>query len=150
MGKVVWWDCRQCGHTYQQSTTQAIKGYQCPNCAVGGYKTTKPGVLYVLCGTTYGKVGISNVVAFQRRLTHHYSKGLYGKLVMKFEFQDGRDALNIERVLKQHIRETYGIPRHLPEGFTEAFPSHTLPEMIHLTVKEVLAVLKNKNVDSEA
>lgn len=47
---------------FYPTAQQTLKGHLCPNCGIGGYKTSKPGQLYLLASecNTMMKVGITN------------------------------------------------------------------------------------------
>jgi hypothetical protein len=94
--KRVWWQCGVCNAVWSQTGTSRVRGSGCPQCACGGYNQAQPGVLYVLVGPQYGKIGISNLVTIKNRITHHQAAGLYTNVVTLFSFDDGADALRIE------------------------------------------------------
>jgi ribosomal protein S27E len=134
--KKVWWLCSWCGGEWLATCSNRRSGKGCPTCANGGFNQSLPGVLYVLCGNTYGKIGISNQRSLAARLTHHRQKGLFGPLVAQFDFVVGSDALRVETKVKRLLRQHFVKP-DLPEGFTEAFPAESL-DMVLGWVNEAL------------
>jgi DNA-directed RNA polymerase subunit RPC12/RpoP len=134
--KKLWWRCITCGNDWRATGNARVSGKGCPSCSNGGFVSSQPGVLYVLCGIQYGKIGISNTASLDGRLTHHRQKGLFGPMVCRFDFPHGGDALSVETNVKRFLRERYERP-DLPEGFTEAFPATQLFVVLERVVQRV-------------
>lgn len=133
----VWWRCHNCLNEWQTKVCSRTTGNsRCRTCTPSGFNQSLPGVLYVLCGLEYGKIGISNVASLKGRLAHHRRVGLFGPLICRFDFPHGGDALSVETNVKRFLRERY-VRLVLPEGSTEAFPARCLFQVLERVVCEV-------------
>jgi hypothetical protein len=141
-GRKLWWLCPDCTHEWSATGNNRAHGTGCPRCTKnGGFKCDEPAVLYVLCGDQFGKIGISNTSAFQKRINHHTNAGIYGPLATSFTFRNGEDALAVETNLKRLIRERWGPPNDRREGWTEAFPVGEIAELLVMTHKQIKAII---------
>jgi DNA-directed RNA polymerase subunit RPC12/RpoP/predicted GIY-YIG superfamily endonuclease len=134
--KRIWWECKTCFSEWKQMVNARVRGTGCPQCASGGYKQNQPGVLYVIIGEQYGKIGISNRATIHNRITHHKTKRRFTKTVALYDFADGTDALEIETRIKRSFRKKYTTPLAF-DGHTEAFPANELNWVLDLIKNEI-------------
>jgi hypothetical protein len=126
----LWWKCSKGPeHEWQAIGQSRKKGAGCPFCVIpGGYKTYRPGSVYLLSGDEWGKVGISNVLP--GRLAKHEMGRVFGPLVLAAEFHDGTQPVRVERSLCDFIAERSSDRAPVSvDGYTESFPAWMLPEV---------------------
>jgi predicted GIY-YIG superfamily endonuclease len=102
-----------------------------PNAVPGahGYRTDRPGFMYVVSGRGLLKVGITN--NRDQRLSKHSNQGLTN-VVHVWEFPDGADALAIEQIWKEHLETLPRVTKkQLKDGYTEAtYDTHDIGDWI--------------------
>jgi hypothetical protein len=135
--KRVWWVCSMCSSEWSTTGSVRASGSGCPTCSSGGYDQTKPGVLYVLAGgENYGKIGISNLSALEKRMTYHRCNKIFAEPILLIHFKEGGGALRVETAVKRFLRKNYNIS-HYFAGHTEAFPAGHEDEVIEIVWDEV-------------
>ncbi|ECQ3868520.1 hypothetical protein F0A71_10420 [Salmonella enterica] len=110
----------------------------CHLCKTTGYKTTKPGYIYVqrVSGITDAiKFGITNLSPEERLKQQQRRSKLKHELVFCWKFEDGYCAYEVESQIKQKWRDKVGFVDRsvMGDGFTETLPAEILP----LFLKEV-------------
>jgi hypothetical protein len=116
--------CLKCKEEADKSIVKICNGFEqgiCGNCGQGGYKNTKPGVLYLISREGVLKIGITNQEFF--RLKEHVEFGW--EVVRVWKDKDGRVPEKLERDVLHHWREVLDAPRALTKadmpqhGYTE-------------------------------
>ncbi|EHC1824530.1 hypothetical protein JT459_000812 [Salmonella enterica] len=107
----------------------------CHMCKTTGYKTTKPGYIYVqrVSGVVDAiKFGITNLFPEERLKQQQRRSKLKHELVFCWKFEDGHCAYEIESQIKQKWRDHIGfVDRSIMEdGFTETLPVEILPHFL--------------------
>jgi len=113
------------GHVWSIYPSHILSGSGCPCCATYGYKTKRPGFLYVfhLIRGDVSAIGFGVSTNFRKRYSDHRvtfrKTRTQAKLIAKIEFKTGWGAREAEYELKQHPAiMDFGI-----EGFrTECLP----------------------------
>lgn len=95
--------------------------YGCPLCAVRGYKTNKPGKLYVLELDNITKIGITNRDVKKRVTQIKSNSGKVFNVTTFFEFEDGAIPKRLESQLLAEMRQEYLQPQESFDGSTESF-----------------------------
>lgn len=113
--------CPEHGRFYQAPDNHRSL-QDCPNCASSGFKVNLPAVLYVLgCSENITKIGVTNRKTSTRVRQVSVASGMDFKILLELHLTNGRTALNIETVLKQHLKTQYSnIDKHF-DGYTETF-----------------------------
>ena len=108
---LAWWTDKQ-GHTWQQKVQVRSRGVGCPECAQGGFSSTKPGILYLIYHPTLfsRKVGITNVDIKTDRLAAFRSSGWS---IEKTWTGPGASVLKMETLFFRWIRKELRIPPFL-------------------------------------
>lgn len=125
-----WW-LGKCGHEWvARLSNRASRDSGCPECALGGYKSTQPGLIYFISNDARGafKIGITNPGAKNDRLKGFRKDGW--KVITTINDSDGRLILNLETLLLHWIRKELKLPAHLDKtsvgamnGASETFGS---------------------------
>lgn len=96
-------ECK-CGHKWSTRATNVLNKTGCPACSKAGYKSNKPGYLYLLCSETDSslKVGITNDI--KSRISTLMRKTPFEfKLLEYIRFNNGIDAMSMEKeILKSY------------------------------------------------
>ncbi len=106
--KKVWWQCSQ-GHEWVSTVSNRSHGQGCPECADYGFNPMQPGYLYLLEHEDLNalKIGITNVGTVRLQLFQQR-----GWAVASLQlFENGGDAMTLERVIKRWWREELRLPR---------------------------------------
>ena len=111
---------------FQQQASSHILGCGCPSCAVYGFDSTKPGILYYLSinsGQAY-KIGITNRTLDERfNLTDLESI----KVLKTWQYEDGNKCRSKETEIKRTYKEhQYKGPNLLSSGNSELFTEDIL------------------------
>jgi hypothetical protein len=111
------------GHQWKASPANIKSGTGCPTCSKSGFDSSKPATLYFISfwfdNIEYFKIGITNK-SIEERFVREKSK-LSIKLLWSKQFDMGKDAQNIETILKrQNSRYQIMIPA-FQRGNTEIF-----------------------------
>ena len=146
-----WW-LGACGHEWKARLTNRVAlGAGCPECSLGGYSSTKAGILYFIRHDELGafKVGITNQDTKSDRLGNFQKVGW--QIIQTWESDNGRIILETESAFFQWLRREKLIPKHLGKlemgvlsGGTETFSDSVLTrqevieriERILKTIKE--------------
>lgn len=96
------------GHEWNASPHHIMEGSGCPSCAKHGFKSDKPGTIYVLHYKSLNciKYGISN--NFDQRFTRLSYQGDCD-LLHKIDFPIGKTAQDIERRIKKELGGEFSI-----------------------------------------
>lgn len=106
---------------FKQNYTVHLQGKGCPQCALRGYNTSKPGKLYVLEHEDTTKIGITNREVKKRVSQIKSNSGKKFGIITYFEFDDGAIPLRLESELLQELRAIYEQPSEKYDGSTECF-----------------------------
>lgn len=98
-----------------------LHGTRCPDCSVSGYKTGKPGHLYILSDGVTTKVGITNLTPSVRARSVAISGGPTMDVITDMYFNDGSIPLKIENAALKYLRRIYKQPSEKFGGSTECF-----------------------------
>ena len=120
-------ECKEHGK-FNQVVSDHLKGRGCPSCAISGFKTSLPGILYylkvIINSQTLYKVGITNNT-INKRFTYEDRKLI--TVLHQIHYKSGQDAYNEEqRILKQFKEFKYIGPDILKSGNTELFTVNVL------------------------
>ena len=118
------------GHTGSMALRLFLNGRRCPLCSESGYKTNKPGTLYLLARTVDGveerQYGITNDM--KRRMSEHKRHGW--TLVDQQSNKNGAVPKRRESRIKQAMKLSGVYPFQYSgekfDGFTEAWTEHML------------------------
>lgn len=133
-----WW-FGPCGHEWLQPVGVRVKGSGCPQCAVYGYSSLSPGLLYfVVHPWSAGKIGITNVDARQSRLEALRTVGF--EVVETWQRENGQVIRDLETKALRWVRKELGLGTYFGReemgrvaGWSETF------SLADLTNKEVCA-----------
>lgn len=119
--------CPEHGDFEQQASNHITKN-GCPACAVTGFDTMKPGIMYYIEvtheGSKYFKIGITNLTVQQRFTSTERNKI---RVISITKYERGEDAYNEEqKLLKQYKDYRYEGPNILKSGNTELFTKDVL------------------------
>lgn len=108
----------------------------CPTCSASGYRSTNPGYLYL--HNVYNsedvliavKIGITNLKVNQRlKQTQRYTSYRVENEMYLF-CKDGRDALDIENLIKAKFERRYLTKEEFLDGYTETFSPEDKSEIV--------------------
>lgn len=132
----------ECSHGIKWNTTtlNRFKGkpeLSCPCCVTRGYKTTKPGYVYIqkLSGKIDAiKFGISNHDPYIRMRDQKLKSKLTHEIFYSVRFDDGNIPLEIENMIKDKYKgKTRYVPRDLMEdGYTETVAPSELSTIMYI------------------
>ncbi len=106
---------------FWQTPDSHTQGRGCPDCKNSGYKSSKPGHLYVLVSDDITKVGITNKDPKVRCKYITKDSGKDFTVLKSYRFDVGQVALDLETVLLQELRKQYKSPTEKFSGSTECF-----------------------------
>ena len=111
----------------------------CGECLPSGFKYEQPAYLYLLESEKYNalQIGITGVNTTRCRLSRHAARGW--PLVKKWTFDVGRDAYNVEQLVKNYWRER-GFPQAVSSdetGWAGGFSETVCASLV--SVEEVIA-----------
>ena len=123
----VWWRCavdprHEWVATLNSRCNVTSGGSGCPQCAKDGFNPALPGIVYLMRGPDWAKVGITNDLALRTRILRR--SGVYRSVEFAVQFPSGQDARDLERTLLLFIRPLSG--KRAPantDGYTESFPA---------------------------
>ena len=126
--------CKEHGE-FSQTPKAHLTGRGCPGCGEYGYQPHKPGTFYIQKLSneekTVYKFGISGDVV--RRMREQSRKSRFNhELLHEIQFDDGNDALLLEKKIKSTI--PYGVvtKEELYSGFSETFDEEYLEEVLKM------------------
>jgi hypothetical protein len=124
MGKEVISKCSDCSHEWPAMVCDLTKGSGCPACAEYGFNPQEKAIVYLMQQPDRMKIGIANLygdVCENSRIKRHHGNGW--TLVDYTEFNNGRDALNLEQSVLAYL-DTNNIGRGRAV-FLESFDGYT-------------------------
>ena len=118
-------------HTWSAKPNNIMNGRGCPKCpSTSGYRTTKPGWVYVIKYPTFIKYGITNDP--KQRLSKHKRWGDYETLLLK-KFEDGQVACRWEQDIKNEYGGSFIGKEIMGDGWSETLSPALLEEIISRT-----------------
>jgi len=131
--KSVWW-LGACGHEWRaEIKSRALQGNGCSKCAVSGFSSTKPGVLYFIAHPAHRafKVGITNTGSKSDRLKQFQRLGWI--VIQTWESESGLEIQETEKHFFRWLRKEIKAPAMLgkaemgaPAGASETFSDSIL------------------------
>lgn len=109
-----------------------------------GFNIAKPGSLYVLTKDNWLKIGITNRVVSVRAKEILKSSGHKFDIRATFKFDSGDEALRVETLLLNGLRQEYQNPVEIFNGSTETFVD--LP--LEVVLKEIASAIESKDSHS--
>jgi DNA-directed RNA polymerase subunit RPC12/RpoP len=125
----------KCGHEWTATMAKVLQGTGCPYCSIKSFMSNRSAVIYVIEFDNFIKYGISNNIS--RRLTEHNSQNGSHHLVYYKEFQDGAQALRIEKAIKSLFGGRFVNRDMCPNGYTETLNKSLLPDVIRFLEQEI-------------
>lgn len=117
-------------HIWRAELTSVLRGHGCRLCSASGFKTDRPAHAYIIKFNKFCKYGISNRLPI--RLREHMQNGSHSLVYSKF-FENGADAENWERAVKNIFGGYYATKNQCPNGWTETLSlDHLLSLVEHL------------------
>ena len=116
-------ECPTHGEFEQEAHTH-LRGHGCPYCAVRGFDTNKPGILYYIKFGEVYKLGITNNSVAQR-----YNKTLLAnaEILLELELQCGKTCHSLEQQLLKDFKDLLYVGEPLlPDGNTELFTENII------------------------
>ncbi|EEY7209863.1 hypothetical protein E8Z51_002264 [Escherichia coli] len=120
---------------FKISLNNFVRGRSCPGCKSSGYKTSRPGHIYIqkisgVCNAI--KFGITNLSPEERMKQQQRKSILNHEMMFCWEFDDGRMAYLIENEIKRRFKGVVGVvPKEImDDGFTETLPIEILPNFL--------------------
>lgn len=119
--------CKKCQNLTFPRFADVKYGIRCSTCSESGMNYSQASHFYVMVNKSLQsiKVGISNDDSNQNRIKRHQKHGW--ELVSKYEFETGKEAIELENTVLHWLRKTKNLKAHLsPEfmpqgGFSETF-----------------------------
>lgn len=116
------------GHKYWVYAYSWKAGSGCGSCNDRGFRKDLPAHLYVIAGSGWLKVGISNDRSLDQRLATHADQGMWQRLHL-VAFESGQGAYEAELLWKSgfvpslspHLRATQS---EVPDGYSETVRDH--------------------------
>jgi predicted GIY-YIG superfamily endonuclease len=102
------------GHDWSVSTNHWREGNRCPSCSKSGFDKNKKTYVYIIRNSNWVKLGITNNI--ESRLKKH--KKNFTIIVKIEEFENGIEAIQIEKKWKEHIGN-FKQPDSKFDGYTE-------------------------------
>jgi len=143
-GKKVISKCPDCSHEWPAMVCDLTNGRGCPACAESGFDTQQKAIVYLMQQTDKMKIGITNLygdVCENSRIKRHQRNNW--ELVDYTEFNNGRDALNLEQSVLAYL-DTNNIGRGRAV-FLEAFDGYTecwrAADYSPSTIAEIVAII---------
>ncbi|MBB6763133.1 hypothetical protein HEO25_018860 [Escherichia coli] len=129
--------CLKHGETWDTTTyTNFIRRPEmgCSQCTMNGFRVTRPAWIYVQdVGGKAIKFGITNRKTAEDRMKQQANKsGLVHKMLFSWHFEDGKNAYDVESIIKQRFKDKLGVLARevMPDGFTETLPNEILPNFL--------------------
>ncbi len=125
--------------TFWQSPANHLSGENgCPDCSVFGYRTSKPGWLYLqTLNDEFIKIGITNHTPERRMKEHKKNSILQHKIVEKWYFNDGNIPLSIETKIKRSFECGVVSSDVMEDGHSETMFISELPNVLAM-IREML------------
>ena len=127
--------------SFWQSPANHLRENGCPDCSVFGYRTSKPGWLYLqTLNDEYIKIGITNHTPERRMKEHKKNSKMEHKIVGKWFFEDGNIPLAIETKIKRSFKCGVVSSDIMEDGYSETMYISELPKvltMIRISLNEI-------------
>jgi hypothetical protein len=117
------------GHNWLARPNGIMSGKGCPQCSLYGYKTNKPGYLYLLNFGEFIKYGITNNL--KRRLQEHKKNGKYSTILTQY-YDDGNVPKDIERKIKNTLGGKFVTEEVFEDGWTETLSISKIDEVLKI------------------
>jgi len=131
----VWW-LGECGHEWRAEVkSRALGTNGCAKCAVGGFSSANPGLLYFISHQSHQafKVGITNTGSKTDRLKHFQRLGW--RVIQTWESESGLEIQETEKQFFRWLRKEIKAPTMLgkaemgaPAGASETFSNSILSD----------------------
>lgn len=122
--------CRHHGY-FWQSPQKHLSGQGCPDCAMYGYNTSRPGNFYILTNGEITKVGITHQQVKERMWQINKShKSVKFKIVTTMFYQDGTIPRKLENACLSYLRSKYQQVQEVFDGSTECFLDVDLNDLL--------------------
>jgi hypothetical protein len=123
-------ECLERGHRWKARPSHIRDGVGCPECVEHGFKALEPALLYLMVKDDgVAKVGISGEgKAMRWRITAHKRTGY--RLVKEWQFDEGQNALIVEREVIRQWRQDDDLLPAAPkgeDGYTETIHTEDVP-----------------------
>ncbi len=123
--------CPEHGVFWQSPANHLSGGNGCPDCSIFGYRTSKPGWLYLqTLNDEFIKIGITNHTPERRMKEHKKNSILEHKVVGKWHFDDGNIPLSIETKIKRSFECGVISPDVMEDGHSETMYISELPNVL--------------------
>lgn len=130
--------CHEHGSFWQSPANHLSGQNGCPDCSVFGYRTSKPGWLYLqTLNDEFIKIGITNHTPERRMKEHKKNSSLEHKIVGKWYFDDGTIPLSIETKIKRSFKCGVVSSFVMEDGHSETMYISELPKVLEM-IRNVL------------
>jgi hypothetical protein len=129
--------CHLCEFEWLSRPAHLLSGNGCPNCSKTGYKSGKPGMLYLIQFPEFIKYGITNNP--KRRFNSHKKQGMI-KVIETYEFNDGEIPIKLENLIKTTLGGKYVSKKMINDGWTETLSNESLAK-VQLLIKNFTSLL---------
>lgn len=133
--------CNSCNEVATMAArNHLLGGGGCRNCKTGGFKASKPGVVYLLEADNVFKFGVTNKTSKFRAKQISTASGLGFHVKAEIKFDDGAKCIQAERALLDFARETFE-PASVGKffGYTECFQSSEPPLTAFLAICQAVS-----------
>jgi hypothetical protein len=119
---------------FWQSPANHLSGENgCPDCSIFGYRTSKPGWLYLqTLNEEFIKIGVTNHTPERRMKEHIKNSSLEHKIIGKWHFDDGNTPLSIETTIKRAFECGVVSPNIMKDGHSETMCISDLPKALEM------------------
>lgn len=125
--------CPDHGVFWQSPGNHLSQGNGCPDCSIFGYRTSKPGWLYLqTLDDEFIKVGITNHTPERRMKEQSRNSKLRHIIVAKWYFEDGNIPLLIETQIKREFECGVVLSDIMKDGHSETMHIKELPSVLEL------------------
>ena len=132
--------CPEHGVFWQSPANHLSQKNGCPNCSIFGYRTSKPGWLYLqTLDDEFIKVGITNHTPERRMKEQSRNSKLSHIIEAKWYFKDGNIPLLIETRIKREFECGVVLSDIMKDGHSETMHIKDLPSVLEL----IRLLLKN-------
>lgn len=118
--------CLKCNKEYKSVPASKLQGYSCKYCGLdnngGGIPLNKKGITYLVYIPKFDlyKIGITSR-NIKIRMTDNKLKDSEYEIILEHTFRKGIDAMNLEKVWKENLKEYLVNTGKLKSGNTETF-----------------------------
>lgn len=128
--------CKEHG-VFEQRANNHLNGRGCRKCMDCGFNITKPAKLYILVADGMLKVGVTNSDPRNRARRVKAGSGKIFKVAATWNYELGRDALDVEMAVLSRLRSEFKNPSPYFEGATECFVGADLEYVSEIISKYV-------------